>query len=206
VPAHRRAEPIGHDLLGEFPMVGDHPPQLGHRVVVGYHRLTEPVDGGGREFLDDRGRQTLDRFGGGVGQSQQRPHVLDGLRGTPDYPGQRRVRQDHSTGCDVGQAEVAEPSGLVAVRVDVDGCRLGDGGAAEDRVVHAEHVCEVVAFAHARDELGDVRGAEAALQQPGNGAQLCQVLIAVVRGTTPPLRRVEEPALAVGADVARAHA
>ncbi|BBY52396.1 hypothetical protein MARA_58640 [Mycolicibacterium arabiense] len=206
MPAHRRAEPIDHDLLGEFAVVGDHPPQLGHRLVVGHHRLAEPVDRRSREFADDRGRQTLHRFGGGVGQSQQRPHVFDGLRGSADDPCQRGVRQDYPAGCDLGQAEVTESFGLVAVRIDVDRCRLGGGGAPEDRVVHAEHVGEVVPLAHARDELGDVRGAEAALQQTGDGAQLRQVLIAVVRGAAPPLRRVEEPALAVGADVARAHA
>src|SRR5690606_10535724 len=81
----------------------------------------------------------------------------------------------------------------------------GESGRLEDTAIQFEHVREVLALTHRREELRDVDGVEAAAKQTVDHPQLSEVGVVVERRAPLPSRRAEQPALAVGADVAGAY-
>ena len=73
---------------------------------------------------------------------------------------------------------------------------------AQDRLLDAQDRREVVAFPHAGEELGDVRGVETLAKQLVDGLQLGQVVVVIERRAALPARRVEQAAFTVRADIA----
>src|SRR3954465_13136402 len=98
-----------------------------------------------------------------------------------------------------------KPLRLVTFRIEIESYGLGHGVvgfAPQNRLLDAEDGRQVVAFAHAGQELGDVRAVEPLAKQLVDGVQLRQVIVVVERRSALAPWRVEQPAFAIRADVA----
>ncbi len=154
---------------------------------------------------DQRGRQLVDSAAGGFDHLQDHLNVGELIGRTRDDLGHLRMDQGNRVLDELGEPARHQPLRLVTpgIEIEGDGRRSGlVGAASQNRLLDAQDRREIVALAHAGEELGDVRAVEALPKQLVDRLQLGQVVVVVERRATLPPRRVEQATLPIGADVA----
>ena len=156
---------------------------------------------------DECGREIVDAAADRVDDPQDGLYVVTLVRRAGHDFGYLRMHECDPVVDELGQPARHQPHGLVAIGIEVEGDVRGAGivcAAAQDGLLNAQDRRKIMAFPHPGEELGDVRRVEALAKQLVDGLQLRQVVVVVERRAALPAWRVEQAALTVGADVARA--